>query len=869
MAVREAFRAWLKNEGYSENTISTQSTQAARIEGSYGDLDAAYDLDNFASIEKSLQYSKDDERNERPNPAKFEINGDVYSNLAGYRTTLNYYSQFRVAEASVRVQNLSSTKIDTEALEKLKSIFLSRYPDFAGLLFTADHGTYWDEERGYKEKVFAGAETIMSQVGLSDEDAGRAMIELLRRPPANFVGWRAFKQIEDAGPDAGRKIAIAIGTLIHGEGDGAALAASAAATIHPLIMGGTLGNPAFGQVRSLVTTALALVRPKQAIAVKTRYLQRVAKQLIGHGVFTSKVMTANEFRQVLEMAHAIFAVMRDNWDWKPRDLWDVQGFLWATKANAPTDSDEDAVDEGDTDTVSPQATAVVSTSPTNLIVYGPPGTGKTYVTAAKAVAICDGKLPSGGRDKLMQRYKELVERKRISFITFHQSYSYEDFVEGLRPKTNRPGENPDEPTSGGFSLEIHPGVFRQIAELARDNRGPASEPKKLDRTRQAFKMSLGRSGDEEDAQRFSVAIKGRFVSLGWGGEIDWSAPQYDDFTAIKTRWQQDNPGATGHDPNIVQIYTLRANMKIGDIVIISDGNRRFRAVGELIGPYYYKADEPDAFNHRRAVRWLWHNDEGQPRELIYHRGFSQVSAYQLDSSQLDWPALEQLVNGAGTAAHAGGVPEPYVLIVDEINRANVSKVFGELITLIEPDKRLGAQNALTVTLPYSGDTFGVPGNLHIIGTMNTADRSIALLDTALRRRFEFEEMTPDVTTLVNASAATGVDLQAVLLGMNARIEYLFDREHQIGHAFFIGCQNYSDLTRVMRRKVIPLLAEYFYENWEKVRRVLGESADQGQFVSRVKLDVPNGVDEFAAEDGRWRYLINSDFLPSAFEQLKA
>ena len=174
----------------------------------------------------------------------------------------------------------------------------------------------------------------------------------------------------------------------------------------------------------------------------------------------------------------------------------------------------------------------------------------------------------------------------------------------------------------------------------------------------------------------------------------------------------------------------------------------------------------------------------------------------------------------------------YVLIIDEINRGNISKIFGELISLIEPSKREGNKEELEVILPYSKESFTIPKNLYILGTMNTADRSIALLDIALRRRFHFIEMMPRYDIL-KGRKINNIDLALLLSTINERIEFLLDREHTIGHSYFLNIDSFEDLVSVFKNSIIPLLIEYFYDDFEKIKSILGDNG----FINSKNLSV--------------------------------
>ncbi|WP_341509264.1 AAA family ATPase [Photobacterium damselae subsp. damselae] len=455
-------------------------------------------------------------------------------------------------------------------------------------------------------------------------------------------------------------------------------------------------------------------------------------------------------------------------------------------------------------------------SPLNQILYGPPGTGKTFHTMEAAVKAAEPDFIWTDRNQLKAEYERLVSEKRIRFVTFHQSYGYEEFVEGVKAET----------VDEKINYKIESGIFKKAVESAR-----AKRVSQLDLSshydlsnRKIWKMSLGNTQTDEGEMVFNECIENNYLLLGYGGNINFEG--CNSTSKIKEKFIDAGYQLKPQDYNVTSVNTLVNKMSVGDIVIISDGNHKFKAIAEITSNYSFIDDDRDWYFQKRDVKWLMIFDEARPVDELFSSSLSQMTLYNLKDSVISRDKLAHLLNESKQELEE---IKNYVLVIDEINRGNISKIFGELITLIEPSKRKGAEEALEVTLPYSGDIFSVPDNLHIIGTMNTADRSLAMMDTALRRRFDFVEMMPKPELFKNRKIRN-IDLTKLLTTLNNRIEVLYDCEHTLGHAFLFPVYNEQDedkafqlLKSAFKNKFIPLLEEYFFDDWNKICLVLGDN----------------------------------------------
>ena len=393
--------------------------------------------------------------------------------------------------------------------------------------------------------------------------------------------------------------------------------------------------------------------------------------------------------------------------------------------------------------------------PLNQILYGPPGTGKTYNTINKALEILGIETQGKSRAELKAQFDEFRQNGQIEFVTFHQSFSYEEFVEGIKPVVKDLGD---------MTYKLGSGIFKKICDKALTN-----------------------------------IIK---------------------FEEYQVKWKEYEKLAHQFYPDMLEKLKDKNKFVYGDIAFeLTKKGNEIQAKGTN-GQAIFKNEMTKLLKLENSKKL---DKDEIASGISIDSGFSHLyeamrdyffNEYLKDKAIKEQPQIESEL-------------KPYILIIDEINRGNISKILGELITLIEPSKRIGGDEELRVSLPYSanefdgGKGFGVPKNLYIIGTMNTADRSIALLDTALRRRFEFVEMMPEPELLEIIKVENGeINLQMLLEKMNARIEFLLDREHTIGHSFFINVNSLSELQQVFKNKIIPLLQEYFYDDYAKIDAVL-------------------------------------------------
>ncbi|ULO00747.1 type IV methyl-directed restriction system, component McrB [Campylobacter sp. RM5004] len=399
--------------------------------------------------------------------------------------------------------------------------------------------------------------------------------------------------------------------------------------------------------------------------------------------------------------------------------------------------------------------------PLNQILYGAPGVGKTYNTINIALEILGEDFSTQTneiytRKAMQERFKDYVKNGQIVFTTFHQSYGYEEFVEGIRPDFDN-----DE-----LRYVIADGVFKDLCKKAKQNYINYSTPNELD-----FDKLIN---------YFAEYVKSEFLDQNKEFLLEKGVNIHSIFYDKDGECRSFELGGTTQSGQRLTLDIIKRDyeeFKIGNIKSYKDIKPKF---------------ESKSIHHGNAGYYF----------MLYKKlfEFEKKDDYKNQKEDL----------------------KPYIIIIDEINRGNISKIFGELITLIEPSKRLGNAEELEVVLPYSKERFSVPNNVYIIGTMNTADRSITTLDTALRRRFEFKKIMPDSSLL--KFKLDEIELDKLLDKMNERIECLIGDEKLIGHSYFMDINSIDELKAVFSKKILPLLEEYFYNDYSQIKSVLNDNS---------------------------------------------
>jgi MoxR-like ATPase len=866
---------------------------------------------------------------------------------------------------------MSSGGLDQEALAGMRAAFEAKFPDFQSF---EESGGFESLEDRYKRELLATAtEFIVQSSGEDDEVLGSELLDLISgqaRLESNLLGWRMVDGLKAVRARHPGTIERAAARLVHSSDVTSGIEAFVTET-WPLLSEGQEKSRPFGDSRTIPTTLAALARPSDAIAIRTQPVFTAGRRLLDTSLFANAPLSAAEFGRVIAMARAMFAVMRDEWGWRPRDLWDVQGFIWVTcrkeKDKSVPLTDDEILARFDTNRYFAQSRLHWTSAqtagfcriaraahdagfdwwsvniPPQPIRFGRKSAGRRAAEGSQGyLSVNDPWITFNDPRRSIDLGIEPFAITPETAAAFEEALaSHTDEIETWKPPSPpRAGLWPDETDEEDSVIES--------VEPAQENHWfvGASYGRTDDQTDRFLQGSIWHIDSPSERQREQVmsmrpgeriAIKATFVQRdnlpfdGWGrrvsvmrikargtireasrdGEtisVDWETgfkprdwyfytyqptiwqvtpakemsrrlirfafededQDIDWFRANLSRWK-DGPTVQEEETEPVLAWAPPTNL----ILYGPPGTgKTYATIAEAVRLADSLDDQDPLLVEASRVQLKHRYDELVELGRVGFVTFHQSLAYE-DFVEGLRPVQEPGAAGFSLKARPGifrkmaddarSSPEQHVLIIDEINRANISKVFGELITLLEADKRLGGENAIRLELPYSGDPFGVPANLHIVGTMNTADRSIALIDTALRRRFEFRELMPRPDLLPTID---NVDLGRLLATINERIEYLFGREHQVGHAFFMGVKTKSDLDAVMRHRIVPLLTEYFFEDWNKVAAVLGDADEdegdrEGGFLDRKQLKVPQGVGEDNAP--RYRWSVREDFTYSKLQ----
>ena len=432
----------------------------------------------------------------------------------------------------------------------------------------------------------------------------------------------------------------------------------------------------------------------------------------------------------------------------------------------------------------------------NIILQEAPGTGKTYRIPELVVRLCEPEFDANNatRKELMSVYDRLKEEKRVMFTTFHQSMDYEDWLEGLRPVL----ENDQ------VTYKIEPGIFKRLCTEAER---PLSAKKDVNISDEAIVWKVSLSGTGDNPVRRDC-MKNGYIRIGWDG--------YGENITEETDWSIHN----GEGKTILNAFIN--TMKVGDIVMSCYSSRTIDAIGIVTGEYEWH-DNFEHYKRVRRVKWLIKDINEDIVKLNDDKTMTLGTVYRLNAITLD--KVKSLLDKYEATKTLIDNNKPYVIVIDEFNRGNVSKIFGELITLLEPDKRKGMRNAESVLLPYSKKEFYIPSNVFLVATMNTADRSLDTIDYAIRRRFAFITVKPqeidddnfnselfrEVSSLFIGNydeyAESGFDDTIKLLPAETLSEEYRPEDVWIGHSYFIMDGEYALQDRLLF-EIIPLLQEY-------------------------------------------------------------